>query len=376
MHSSRVVDIYTRHYEFPDPAALVSGSLWLVSYTSRSFVSWIRDLYAYLDWRQVLIAAMISVLLVGLLLTQVENVGEIAATVRRVRVSTLAFSFTLYLSLGLIRAWRFQVLLPGSGISFLAVWNVTCVHTLANFVMPARTGELTYVALLRARRVPVASGLASLGMARLLDLIALSALVLSTVVLTSGREMRVGQIQLFSLAFGGAMVATLLWADRLASTGLGLTVKAARRLQADRLSLVRKGLALAQRITETLRTLSRSRGLYWATLALSLLQWMCIFGMYYILLNGLGTAIDLGDAVVASAIASLIAVLPIQGLMGFGTYEAGWTVALLPLGFDRSTAVAAGFGVHVLILALSLALAGLSLVVTGVVRLVKKRWES
>lgn len=335
-------------------------------------MNWTRDLSAHLNWRQVLVAAVLSVLLVGLLLTQVENVGEIAATVRQVRVSTLTFSFALYLSLSLVRAWRFQILLPGSDISFFTVWNVTCVHTLANYVMPARTGELTYVALLRARRIPVADGLTSLGLARLLDLIALSALVLSTAVLTWGREMRMGRIQLFSLAFGGAVLVILLWADRLASAGLGLTVKVAHKLQVDRLSLVRKWLALARRVTETLWTLSRSRGLYWAALALSLLQWICIFGMYHVLLNGLGTTVDLGGAVIAAAIASLIAVLPIQGLMGFGTYEAGWTVALLPLGFDRSTAVATGFGIHVLILPLSLALAGLSLAVTGVVRLLKK----
>jgi uncharacterized protein (TIRG00374 family) len=303
----------------------------------------------------------------------VQDWTEIVATVQRTRFPTLALAFALYVLLNLVRAWRFRLLLPGQNTSFLAMWNVTCIHTLANYVMPARTGELTYIALLRAQRVPVADGLASLGLARLLDLVALSAWVLSTVVLTSGRRMHLEQIQLVAIPVGLAMLAILLWVDRLADRAVRLGQWAAGRLRVDGLAPVRAGLALAERTAESLRVLARSRRLYWTTLALSLGQWLINFGVYYVLLNELGATVDLGGAVIASAVSSLLIVLPIQGLIGFGTYEAAWTVALLPLGVARSTAIAIGFGMHILMLVLSLLLAGLSVGVVGVARVIQTR---
>jgi len=323
-----------------------------------------NELRARLNWRQLLTAALFSLLLVSLLLTQMQDGGEIVATVQRVRLPALTLAFALYVLLSLVRAWRFRLLLPGQVTSFLAVWNVTCIHTLANYVLPARTGELTYIALLRAQRVPLADGLASLGLARLLDLVALAAWVLGTASLTFGRQMHVEQLQLAAIPLGLATLALAYWADRLADRGARLGQWAAGRLRVDGLAPVRAGLALAERTAGALR-LARARRLYWPALALSLAQWLVNFGLYYVLLNELGATVDLGGAIIASAIASLLVVLPIQGLIGFGTYEAAWTVALVPLGVERSPAIAVGFAMHILMLVLSLLLAGLAVGVAG-----------
>ena len=324
----------------------------------------INDLRARLNWRQLLTATLFSLLLVSLLLTQMQDWGEIVATVQRVRLPALTLAFALYVLLSLVRAWRFRLLLPGQVTSFLAVWNVTCLHTLANYVLPARTGELTYIALLRAQRVPLADGLASLGLARLLDLVALAAWVLGTASLTIGRQMHVEQLQLAAIPLGLATLALVYWADRLADWGARLGHRAAGQLRADGLASVRAGLALAERTAGALR-LARTRRLYWSALALSLGQWLVNFGLYYVLLNELGATVDPGGAIIASAIASLLVVLPIQGLIGFGTYEAAWTVALVPLGVERSPAIAVGFAMHILMLVLSLLLAGLAVGVAG-----------
>jgi len=319
-------------------------------------------------WRQWLPATVVSVLLVSLLLTQVRDWRDIAAALQRISLFALGAALVGYLALSLVRATRFLLLLPRRSTPFYVLWNITCVHTLANYVLPARSGELTYIALLRARGVSMADGLASLALARLLDLAALAALVLVAVALASGRQVELTLLRWFALALGVTMLALLLWADRLARLIVRALTWAAGRLGVAEWSLVRRALAGAGRTAVSLGAFARARGLYAVTLALSLLQWAVNFAVYYALLNSLGLRIDPGSTVIASSIASLVAVLPVQGLIGFGTYEAGWTVGLVPLGFAHSLAIVIGFSIHILMLVLSMLQAGLSLTMTWLIR--------
>lgn len=320
-------------------------------------------------WRQWLVAAVVSVVLVGLLLTQMEEWRDTIAALQQIRPGALGMALLGYLTLSLLRSARFLLLLPQRNAPFGVLWNITCMHTLANYVLPARTGELTYIALLRARGVSIPDGLASLALARLLDLAALAVLVLVAVAIASGWYMYFGLLRWFALALGVILLAVLFWADRLAGLVVRALAWAVERLGVARWNLVHRGLDGAGRTVVALGTFARSRGLYAATLALSLLQWAVNFAVYYALLNGLGLRIDPSGTIVASSIASLVAVLPVQGLIGFGTYEAGWTVGLVPLGVMRSTAIAIGFSIHILMLLLSVLLVGFSLCFTWLVRL-------
>lgn len=319
-------------------------------------------------WRQWLPATVVSVLLIGLLLTQVRDWRDIVTALQRISPLALGTALVGYLALSLVRATRFRLLLPRCSTPFYVLWNVTCVHTLANYVLPARSGELTYIALLRARGVSMADGLASLALARLLDLAALAALVLLAVALASERQVELTLLRWFSLALGVTMLVVLLWADRLAGLIVRALTRAAGRLGIAQWKPVRWGLAGVGRTAVSLGAFARARGLYAVTMALSLLQWAVNFAVYYALLNGLGLRIDPSGTVIASSIASLVAVLPVQGLIGFGTYEAGWTVGLVPLGFAHSLAIVIGFSIHILMLVLSMLQAGLSLSLTWLIR--------
>ncbi|MCX7682547.1 MAG: flippase-like domain-containing protein [Anaerolineae bacterium] len=320
-------------------------------------------------WRQWLLAAIISVVLVGLLLTQVEDWRDTIEALQQIRPVALGLALLGYVALSLIRSGRFLLLLPRRSAPFGALWHITCMHTLANYILPARTGELTYIALLRARGVSVADGLASLALARLLDLAALAVLVLGAVALAAERQMYFGALRWFALALGVILLLVLFWADRLAGVMVRALAWAAGRLGVRQWGVVHRGLAGAERTAGALGAFAHSRELYAITLALSLLQWAVNFAVYYALLNGLGLGLDLSGTVIASSIASLVAVLPVQGLIGFGTYEAGWTVGLVPLGVARSTAIATGFSIHILMLLLSVLLVGLSLCSAWLIRL-------
>jgi len=54
-------------------------------------------------------------------------------------------------------------------------------------------------------------------------------------------------------------------------------------------------------------------------------------------------------------------VLPLHGIAGAGTYEAGIVAALLPFGVDTETAVSAAVNVHLFLLGVTLLGGALSL---------------
>jgi uncharacterized membrane protein YbhN (UPF0104 family) len=63
---------------------------------------------------------------------------------------------------------------------------------------------------------------------------------------------------------------------------------------------------------------------------------------------GLGLPVTFGQAIFVSAVAGLAGSLPVQGLAGLGTTEAGWAIPLVLLGVGREEAIAAGFCFHAL----------------------------
>jgi hypothetical protein len=76
-----------------------------------------------------------------------------------------------------------------------------------------------------------------------------------------------------------------------------------------------------------------------------------VFLFYAVLARGLGLDVSLGAAVFGSGLAIAANLLPINGLAGFGTQEAGWVVGFVILGVPRELALSTGLGAHLVQLA-------------------------
>jgi hypothetical protein len=84
------------------------------------------------------------------------------------------------------RTTRFWILL-GRTLPFRAVLGITLVRNLLVDLLPARLGELSYVYLVTTRgKRPLEDGVATLAIAFLLDLVALSPLVLAALLIVGG----------------------------------------------------------------------------------------------------------------------------------------------------------------------------------------------
>ena len=85
-------------------------------------------------------------------------------------------------------------------------------------------------------------------------------------------------------------------------------------------------------------------------LACSLAIWTLLFTINYLIFSGIGVTTSLVLVVLASSVFSLLTSIPIQGIVGLGTTEAFWTVALIAIGIPSETAIIAGFVQHLIAL--------------------------
>ncbi len=120
-------------------------------------------------------AVVISVALVAILLLQIQ-IGDIITTLADIDPLYLIVGFVLYACSYFFRALRFQVLLNGE-VGIRNLFNIVCVQNMANNILPARTGELSYIYLLKKlHNITTGEGFATLLVARVFDFFAISLL--------------------------------------------------------------------------------------------------------------------------------------------------------------------------------------------------------
>ena len=126
--------------------------------------------------KKAILSIIITVVLVWFLLSQVE-VQEIVTSLKDVPPHLVLIGFFFYALSYLFRALRFRVLLQ-KAIGLGTLFNIVAVHTMWTNLLPFRTGELSYLYLLK-KKGGVGSyltGVPSLVLARVFDLVAISVL--------------------------------------------------------------------------------------------------------------------------------------------------------------------------------------------------------
>lgn len=271
----------------------------------------------------------------------------------------LVLAVCAYFGVNLLRALRFRLIHREiSGLSMRFWLQVALVHSATNQVLPFRTGEVTYLYLMRrAGQATIGRSALVLLVSRILDLAAVFLFSLAVVPLV-GDQLAVSPLLAAGVcaAILGAAVALLFLlrpALALVDRGLGRFV-----------AVGKGGAFLARvhgRVTALVAEASMFRGArhFFGVFALSAGMWAGLYVTFYGMLNGFGFPISLPATVIGSVGAVLTNVLPVNGVANVGTLEAGWTLGLMMVGFDKDHALAAGIWEHAGVMALSLAM-GLS----------------
>jgi uncharacterized protein (TIRG00374 family) len=315
--------------------------------------------------RAALLGIVLTVVSVALISRQVD-VARSWSTLARLDPALLLLPLAAFAASIVLRALRWWTMFPvaaqpalGRCLSALAIGNA------ANFLLPGRAGDLARCALVGrgALAEDGSRALATLGLEKVLDGLALVAMVLFSLWWMDPPAWVTSLVAVSAAIFGAALVA--LVALRHGSAAVGATGR--RALAALRLE------AVSRRLEAPL--VAFADGLHAIASIGALLRVLLFTGMIWLveaaLVTGvavaLGSPIGLGAAVVVSAVLGLGLMIP-AAPGGLGTYELAGVAAFQLVGVDASSGLTLTLVIHAWVFGTNVAL-GLALLAASGLRL-------
>lgn len=290
-------------------------------------------------------------LLIGLLLLLLLGAGvhwsigwpRLLAPWRTLAPEALTLATLLTLLSYAARGLRiYDYFLPTTQGGFTACLKLTLIHNLLNNLLPMRSGELSFPLLMnRYFATPLPRSVAALIWFRLMDLYALAAVALITV---GGHWLDRNLVIVLTIIWLSLPWLLFRWSPTLALARIGDRLPLRWQV---RLAAARKGLPLTP--------LAFWRAWFW-----TLCNWLVKLAVFAWILQ-LFAPMPTAAAWLGAIGGDLTSVLPIHGIAGAGTYEAGVVAALLPFGVPAAAALAAAINLHLFMLGLSLAGGALAL---------------
>ena len=301
-----------------------------------------------------LLTSTIAVIVVGILLSKLRNLSDIPETLRSIPTKTLLFAFAIYFLSLPFKALRFRLILDVN-VKLHRLISIVSLQTFWTNILPMRTGELSYVYLLkRDEKVSATKGIASLLSASIIDVL-LILLVMSGMAWSFRRDL----LEQSDLSYWIFFVFPLFGIAIVLSTAIvflllpDLRVRAAERVAA---SATRISVTILARLMESFAKLLRevtALSLNWRLLGIigcSIVNLGLRFSMQCYLVQAMKMDLGIMEIIFALSFTSFFNMFPIQTLGNFGTVEVPWVLALTGLGTAKEDAIISGFSLHILTL--------------------------
>lgn len=288
-----------------------------------------------------IISILLAVLILPFLLSQID-LNLLFETFSIINPIYIFLAFFSYSSTYFLRTLRFCILINRE-IKFLDMFKIVCLHNMLNNLLPARTGELSFIYLLKKfHNKNVEKGFAILITARVFDCLSILLLFL---------------ISAFLLGFGLEMIFFIFFVSF--SVLAVLFFKFIRKLNTD--VYIANGFfspifKIIKRITDGFRSINLKKPELLKVMLLTLLIWIFQYLTVQLILKSISLDITLLKAIFGSTFAIITTILPIQGIAGFGSFEGGWTFGFILTGHSKDLAIISGFLFHISILIYSLTL--------------------
>ena len=294
-------------------------------------------------------AVVITAVLLAILLSQIQ-IADIIVTLASIDPLYLVAGFILYTCSYYFRALRFHILL-NKEVRLRDLFNIVCVHNMVNNILPARTGELSYIYLLKKlHNKKTGEGIATLFVARVFDFISISLLFLvSAFMMHELPKMIIKLVWVIALFLG--LIAIFLIALLLfGKPFLNLVKTFFEMFNWDKKHFADYLLRKGEETVESFEKIKISGKIIIIALILnSFAIWLFLYSLNYILVRAMDINLSYFEVVFASTFAVFTTILPIQGIGGFGTLESGWTVGFIAVGVTKEVAISSGFGFHIIL---------------------------
>jgi glycosyltransferase 2 family protein len=285
---------------------------------------------------KVLASALLSITLVAFLFRYIK-LQDIIVAISMVPAWVVLLSFFLYACSFVFRTLRFSVLL-NKKIPFPELFSISCLHNMFNGILPARTGELTFVYMVSKKRERKSTAIASIIISRFFDLVSIT-LQFTVAVFFIG----LSEPRFFYMAFilMGLIIFSVLVAFLAIRYFRYLKIKSLMKLKYYKFLINGFEKVLSQ--FELLDARKAFR-----VFILSVIIWGFNFIMAYLIITHLGVQIGIYRTVLAFTFTAIASFIPVHGIAGFGTLEAAWTVIFMFFGATRELAISSAFGFHII----------------------------
>jgi len=275
--------------------------------------------------------------------------SQVFNLIRKVDMFWVGIFLIFSVSQQLVRTVRYRLVLRTAGErpGFFRMLLVVLVRGFCVDLLPARTGELVYLYLLKARLgIGLGAATASFALPFLFDIVALGPLVILAVLTITGGGLSVRALVVVGALLAAASMLAVALMPVILRIGFAFTAHGA-------LGMPRLRRFLADTHRQVIR--ARRARIYGTLFGLSLLvrvlKYSGIYALLFALLKPEGytlAQLHAPSAFLGFCAAEMAASLPFSGVAGFGAYEGTWSLVFQLLGFPQEMASASGVSHHLL----------------------------
>jgi len=245
----------------------------------------------------------------------VVGFDKLAQFFTEISIFSLSIAFFFYVLSYLTRAYRWKLTL--SVQDFKKLFKITSFNTVFNIFLPFRTGELSFFYMLKKENVDMGETTLSFFTVRIFDAIALASVFITSFLFYKGWWYLAIPV-FFLMPFSFYVLKFFI-------------------------SFIKH--EKIQKFNENVLSLKNLAVLY----GLSFITFVFKFtGFYFVLPHSV--KLTFMESFVAASAGDLTTILPIHGIAGIGTYEAGFAGILYLMGVDKENALISSLFVHIFLL--------------------------
>ena len=270
-----------------------------------------------------------------------------------------------YLVIGLIimtisdyfRAYRKNILVGSSRIGMGDMFLITIIRDAFNMVLPARTGELSYIYILNRKfKFPVEIGISTLMVVLAFDLVIVFSMIIISIIIIGINRYSISSTTVIAIAFILLIMSLLIlfYLSKIISFFIRVFSKILLKYRIGKNKAVQY---IYKKLIDTNKNIEiiQKRRIYWKVYLSSVATRVSKFTCFYFLINAVlkPMGYEFGDLpywviFLATVTAEISAVLPTHALAGLGTYEGAFALAFILLGFSKEISIIVGFSYHII----------------------------
>jgi len=292
-----------------------------------------------------IIAVILTIALLAILLSQI-NVSDVINMLKKIKLIYIVAGFIFSVASYLFRALRLHILLNRE-IGVKELFSIVSIHTVVLNILPARSGELSFIYLLNKRHNRTAGeGAASLIIIRIMDIITVSLFFFISVILIHDlpsivmNSIKIIGIFLFFIVL---FILMFIWnCDRLV---YWLTI-ISRYLKVNDKKSVSYIFKKLGEMSRTFKKLTSKQ--FIDSIIVSMCIWVMLYLVLYLQIKAMDINLFLEPFLLASTFFLMTSIIPVQGIGGFGTLEGGWMISFMAVGVAKEVAISSGIIMHII----------------------------